>query len=498
MVNDENILQSIKKMLDIDTSDTDFDEQLLIHINSMVASLTQMGVGPANGFNVTANSIWSEFIGNSNEYASIKSYIYMKVCLIFDPPTNSAKKDAFEYQISEFEWRARTNASLKEIDASKINKNIPIKISDLLYSKTYKELNYNFGKKFIEEHYKDNTGACTCVRSGNFVGRNFDMFYNWYCDFIVKVESSKNNYASIGVASNVPGLTKQFMDRKVDSDTYEAIPFMLVDGINEHGLFVGMNIVHADKGITTGTVPLISKRDSICSTMLPRYILDHYKTAKEAAESIRDYISVYSSKSVKELDSEIHLMLSDNTSNYIVEFVNNEVKIIQSNEPNYSALTNFYLYDVIFNNDNKVYTPETQDETHNAIITNNINAHGQGLERWNIVIDNIALACTKANMIDLLKSKLNYNLAYTLEENKWYTEFTGEYSAYGDITVASSKEDYATILEKATSLFTNRDRDMGKYGVWHTTHTSIYDLVNKCLYIYDSTEDGKEHTFYLN
>lgn len=118
MVNDENILQSIKKMLDIDTSDTDFDDQLLIHINSMVASLTQMGVGPANGFNVTADSIWSGFIGNTTEYASIKSYIYMKVCLIFDPPTNSAKKEAFEYQISEFEWRARTNALFKAIDDS--------------------------------------------------------------------------------------------------------------------------------------------------------------------------------------------------------------------------------------------------------------------------------------------------------------------------------------------------------------------------------------------
>lgn len=108
-----NILGSIKSLLGIANDDTDFDDELLIHINSNVASLVQMGIGPSEGFEVTSNSSWSDFVGNDKRLNSIKSYIYMKVKLIFDPPVNSSTVEAYKTQVAEFEWRNRVT---KEID----------------------------------------------------------------------------------------------------------------------------------------------------------------------------------------------------------------------------------------------------------------------------------------------------------------------------------------------------------------------------------------------
>lgn len=108
-----NILGSIKSLLGIANDDTDFDDELLIHINSNVASLVQMGIGPSEGFEVTSNSSWSDFIGSDKRLNSIKSYIYMKVKLIFDPPVNSSTVEAYKTQVAEFEWRNRVT---KEID----------------------------------------------------------------------------------------------------------------------------------------------------------------------------------------------------------------------------------------------------------------------------------------------------------------------------------------------------------------------------------------------
>lgn len=108
-----NILGSIKSLLGIANDDTDFDDELLIHINSNIASLVQMGIGPSEGFEVTSNSSWSDFVGNDKRLNSIKSYIYMKVKLIFDPPVNSSTVEAYKTQVAEFEWRNRVT---KEID----------------------------------------------------------------------------------------------------------------------------------------------------------------------------------------------------------------------------------------------------------------------------------------------------------------------------------------------------------------------------------------------
>lgn len=102
----DSILISIKKLLGISEDYTHFDTDLIIHINSVFSILNQLGVGPEKGFSITDEyAIWDDFVSNNNRLELIKSYVYLKVRLMFDPPTSSALTDAINRQISELEWR---------------------------------------------------------------------------------------------------------------------------------------------------------------------------------------------------------------------------------------------------------------------------------------------------------------------------------------------------------------------------------------------------------
>lgn len=103
----ESILTSIKKLLGIDDTYTHFDPDIVMHINSVFAILTQMGVGPTNGFSISGkDETWSAFISDRPDvFSMVKSYLYLKVRLLFDPPLSSAAIESINRQISEFEWR---------------------------------------------------------------------------------------------------------------------------------------------------------------------------------------------------------------------------------------------------------------------------------------------------------------------------------------------------------------------------------------------------------
>lgn len=103
----ESILNSIKKLLGIDAAYPHFDADIIMHINSVFSILTQLGVGPSNGFSITGpDEKWSDFISeNQNHFALVKSYMHLKVKLLFDPPLGSAVIESINRQISEFEWR---------------------------------------------------------------------------------------------------------------------------------------------------------------------------------------------------------------------------------------------------------------------------------------------------------------------------------------------------------------------------------------------------------
>lgn len=102
----DSILTSVKKQLGIAEDYEHFDPDIIMHINSVFSILNQLGVGPPEGFSISdETSVWTDFIGDSLKLELVKTYVYLKIRLIFDPPTSSAVMDAFKQNIAELEWR---------------------------------------------------------------------------------------------------------------------------------------------------------------------------------------------------------------------------------------------------------------------------------------------------------------------------------------------------------------------------------------------------------
>ena len=107
----ESILTSIKKLLGIVEEYDHFDQDIIMHINSALSTLTQLGVGPKNGFVIKdCYAVWSQFLGDDSRLEFVKTYVYMRVRLAFDPASSSAMIDAINRQISELEWRINVTA----------------------------------------------------------------------------------------------------------------------------------------------------------------------------------------------------------------------------------------------------------------------------------------------------------------------------------------------------------------------------------------------------
>ncbi len=103
----QSILGSIKKNLGLREEDTSFDEDIIMHINSVFAILFQMGVGPKDKpFQITGpNEVWNDFLNDNYKIVMVKSYVEKKVKLLFDPPVSNPVTESIKMLLNELEWR---------------------------------------------------------------------------------------------------------------------------------------------------------------------------------------------------------------------------------------------------------------------------------------------------------------------------------------------------------------------------------------------------------
>lgn len=109
----ESILTSIKKLLGPSAEDEHFDPDIIMHINTVLADLNELGVGPDEGFEIEDDSAcWDELIPEESlkKLNNVKTYIYLRVRLLFDPPANSAVIESINKQIDKLEWRLNVAA----------------------------------------------------------------------------------------------------------------------------------------------------------------------------------------------------------------------------------------------------------------------------------------------------------------------------------------------------------------------------------------------------
>lgn len=105
-MNEESILGTVKKALGMEQDVDAFDEVLVMHINTALSVLAQLGAGPEDGLYITGNDVtWKQLIGENSLLSLVKTYVCQKVRLIFDPPLTSSVLDAMERSLKEMEWR---------------------------------------------------------------------------------------------------------------------------------------------------------------------------------------------------------------------------------------------------------------------------------------------------------------------------------------------------------------------------------------------------------
>lgn len=110
----DSILTSIKKLLGIAEDYTHFDPDIIMHINSVFMVLSQLGVGPAEGFRIEdSGTFWSDYITDNDNLDAVKSYMHLKVKLLFDPPLSAAVMESTKQMINELEWRLNVETESK-------------------------------------------------------------------------------------------------------------------------------------------------------------------------------------------------------------------------------------------------------------------------------------------------------------------------------------------------------------------------------------------------
>ena len=118
----DSILLSVKKMIGVPANYDAFDTDIITHINSVFEGLNQMGLGPEEGFSISDESdLWSSYLTYGKESQMVRSYMYLKVRTLFDPPSNASLFNIFDQQIKEKEYRLLVFADELRLKAEKEN-----------------------------------------------------------------------------------------------------------------------------------------------------------------------------------------------------------------------------------------------------------------------------------------------------------------------------------------------------------------------------------------
>lgn len=370
------------------------------------------------------------------------------------------------------------------------------KLEDYLYEATYEELDDVFADEWFRTHDSGTTGGCSVVSVGPCVARNFDWFYNHMAEFVVHVPKSGDKHGYTGVAGGISELTEQFVASGEASELYKLIPYMMLDGINDKGVFAEINVVPAEGNV----IEPEGYSAEVCSTALVQYVLRNFSTATEAVEYIREHVKVYFPEKLTAMGYETHYMIRDKEKCYILEFDNDEVVIVEP-DADKAILTNFKVYGVEFGEDPLIYTPATNTEEANAELTNHIQPLGSGLERYLNVYQLVGPVHEELNTIsssdlsEMLATAVKYSwytLAYTATEDKFYSEFVG----YEGLTCGSADLDkWEAVTAAAAELYAERSRDTGK--TWQTVHTTVYDYAESRMIIIPQETYAQTHIINL-
>lgn len=325
-------------------------------------------------------------------------------------------------------------------------------IAPYLHEVVYDE--YEFDEKRIT--VQDYIPSCSVVRNGNFVGRNFDFYYDNTPEFVVRMNAKEGRYASIGVARVSLIKENDLLSNKVSDEYFKLIPNIMMDGINEKGVFACNNVVSNEKVINQGTNP---GKEELGVWFVVREILDHAGSADEAIEIMRNHNLVGDLHNIENL----HFMIADSNKTYIAEIIGSKL-VIEEKTGDKQIMTNF-----LCNQEKMLYYPA-------------------GVERYDILKENYQMGSTFKGMQDLLY-KARFSLSFNPYMDPIWISDAGTFTSQ-EMTDQEVIKAYKKVLETEyypgfTYDFTNNIRcDDPLNAWWISVHNSTYDIQNKSFKIF--------------
>ncbi len=360
------------------------------------------------------------------------------------------------------------------------------RITEYLYGVEYDDYDFEAGVKALE-HYKPAAAGCSEVRKGDFVGRNLDWYINNDASAVIKVNHSDKRFGSIGVVGCCTKFSCDFAASGEYADIYNILPMFTVDGVNEAGLYAGVNVMPTGEtsfdesrwnsgawGLGAAfTNPGAEK--SYCVTYLVRVLLDNASSVSDAMTLVRSINWFEPSGFPHEGESQsFHWLISDSKTSVVLEFIDNVPCFTACDsitEPSYgNIMTNFT---------NKLMADAGLVQT-----------SGAGYERWDILA--AAYPETEESfdgMTELMK-KVWYTQFYTAEADApgfLMTEIASAKHPAGQLygnTDYQNTEEWESIIAGVKEDFANPDNwHSDNSTVWYTTHTSVYNIADKELHL---------------
>lgn len=399
------------------------------------------------------------------------------------------------------------------MNGNRVNK----EITPYLFGIEYKKYDFQECVKYFEKHrpnFGDAMGQCSEVRVDVNVGRNLDYYINGNAAAIIKVNKYTDSgvepkiikHASIGVVGCCSDFTLELARSGVYDDIYRYLPCRTVDGINDCGVYVGVNVVPTGETVNPGkdyhykewgygaafTEATVENAPKYCTLYLTRYILDNASSAKEAIDLIQQ-VRWYDPVKYPSDDQcqSFHWMISDMKSNYIVEFIENKLRVLEATGYDLSTpglktiMTNFN--NVLF--DQGVVQP-----------------HGSGYERYEILCKNYG----RLPIYELMDLVL-YSNTYTrsVDDEGFFASEYNEFIPMEELYPHLVKSDkLKKIVAKANKAFTAwkalpeeqkyTPEVQAKFGLWYTEHTSLYEIKSPyhlSVRMHEGFEDGDTHFY---
>lgn len=374
------------------------------------------------------------------------------------------------------------------------------KVTDYLYQTFYEGCDYQFAENYFNNHPEVYiSGTADTFKGNTLVGRDFGKVYDESAEFVVRTPERTGRFATVGVASLIPTLTKEKVESGAYSEEYGIIPFMVNDGINKAGLMATFHTVPCDKGRCTTTSPDIKTNLTLNVNMVVRYIIDNFASATEAVQYIKDNVSIVIPESMQEAGYMPSIAVVDENSFFVIEFIENRNIIRSLNKT--QVLGNFYTDGVTYCEDVDpeafdgllVITPELYwAASLDPTTINGLTIHSYGLERANKIWPKIKEGITNKAQVREVLDYIDLKNAYTAT-HEWVSELEHQIGA-SILSETDIRDEYKWLID----AFLNRSRDpeSENYGTLHTSHSAVYDLTLKKL-ILRVQEEGEDYVFPL-